>query len=100
MGFTGCGSIISTTGTVYITVSVPGYYDIWVDGTYQATTYSNGKLTLTGVPTGSYYFEAYGYDYGYYDYFGDWNYYYGSISKTIYAGISNYVTILVSHYYE
>ena len=99
VGFAGCtgGIIIPTTGTVYITVSVPGYYDIWVDNYYQATTNGNGKLTLTDVPMGSHFFEANGYDYGWYGWYG-WNYYYGSINKTIYAGTSNNVTIPVSLY--
>jgi len=99
MGFTGCGVVISTIGTVYITVSIPGIYDIWMDNTtFLGTTNSSGSLVVTTSP-GYHYFEADGHDYGWWDWWWYWNYYYGSTSKTIYAGISNNVTIPVSLFY-
>lgn len=100
VGFTGCGSstiIITTTGTVYITVSVPGYYDIYIDGVYQNTTNSSGKLIITKVPMGNYFFEVDGHDYGY-SYYGRWWWYEGTRSQTIYASTNN-VTIPVTLYY-
>jgi len=97
IGFTGCGVVITTFGTVYVTVSVPGYYDIYIDGIPQGTTNSWGNLTITGVPMGSHIFEADGYYYGY-SYYGYWWWYEGTKSQTVYASTSN-VTIPVALYY-
>jgi len=97
LGFTGCGVVISTTGTVYITVSVPGHYDIYVNGVSQGTTNGYGNFTLTGVPMGNHTFVADGYNDGY-SYYGYWWWYEGTRSQTIYASTSN-VTIPVTLYY-
>ena len=99
IGFTGCGVVISNTGTVYITVSNPaGFYDIYIDGIKQGTTDAHGNLTLTGVPMGDHTFEADGYNYYGYSYYGYWWYYQGTKTQTIYASTSN-VTIPVELYY-
>jgi len=98
IGLTGCGGgiiIISTTGTVVVTVDVPGIYDIYMDGVLQGTTDAYGQRTITNVPGGTYYFVADGfYDSPYYYY-----YYYGYRTKTTYNGRTNYVTIPVYPYY-
>jgi len=98
IGLTGCGGgiiIISTTGTVVVTVNGPGRYDIYIDTVFQGTTDVYGQYTITNVPGGNYYFEADGfYQSPYYNY-----YYYGSRSQTTYNGRTNYVTIPVSPYY-
>lgn len=99
LGFGGCGVVISTTGTVYITASIPGIYDIWMDNTFLGTTNYSGILVAYNVNQGYHFFEADGHDYGWWDWWWYWNYYYGSTSKTIYAGISNNVTIPVYLYY-
>ena len=70
IGLTGCGGgiiIISTTGTVVVTVDGPGRYDIYMDEVWQGTTDVYGELTITNVPGGNYYFEANGQTYGWYD---------------------------------
>jgi len=98
IGLTGCGggiTIISTTGTVVVTVDVPGIYDIYMDGVLQGKTNAYGQRTITKVPGDTYYFEADGYwDSPYYNY-----YYYGYRTKTTYNGMTNHVTIPVSLYH-
>ena len=102
IGLTGCGGgiiIISTTGTVVVTVDRPGIYDIYMDGVLQGTTDAYGQRTITNVPGGTYYFEADGEGDGWYDFWGYWNYYWGDRIKTTYNGRTNYVTIPVYPYY-
>ena len=102
IGLTGCGGgiiIISTTGTVVVTVDVPGRYDINMNGNYKGTTNAYGQLTITNVPGGTYYFEADGDSYGWLDSWWYWNYYWGDISQTTYNGTINHVTIPVYPYY-
>ena len=92
--FVGCTSIISTTGTVNISV-VSGFvmgkimidfftYDIYMDGFYVDTTNTSGNLTILDVPVGWHNFEAY-------STFGSG---YGSKGQNINSGINN-VTITV-----
>jgi len=102
IGLTGCGGgiiIISTTGTVVVTVNGPGIYDIYMDEIWQGTTDAYGRLTITNVPGNNYYFEANGEPYGWYDSWWYWNYYKGYRNQTTYNGKTNYVTIPVSLYY-
>jgi len=102
IGLTGCGGgiiIISTTGTVVVTVDGPGTYDIYMNGVKQGKTDAYGQRTITSVPGDTYYFEADGEPYGWYDSWHYWNYYYGFRSQTTYNGRTNYVTIPVSPYY-
>jgi hypothetical protein len=97
IGLTGCGGgiiIISTTGTVVVTVDRPGIYDIYMDGFLQGKTDANGQLTIPNVTRGTYYFEADDWYYSPYYY-----YYYGYRNKTTYNGTTNYVTIPVYPYY-
>ena len=103
IGLTGCGGgiiIISTTGTVVVTVDGPGIYDIWMNGVNQGPTDVYGQRTITVVPGGTYYFEANGEPYGWFDFWGYWNYYYGDRNQTTYNGTINYVTIPVNPYYD
>jgi len=96
IGLTGCGGgiiIISTTGTVVVTVNGPGKYDIYMDEVPQGTTDAYGRLIIYNLPGGNYYFVADGYYQSPYYY-----YYYGSTSETTYNGGTNYVTIQVSPY--
>ena len=67
IGFTGCGTVIPTTGTVYITVNSWDDYDIYMDGSYQGYTNWSAYFTIYNVPVGYHTFAAYGYYYGYYD---------------------------------
>ena len=80
IGFVGCGSIFSSTGTVYITTDIYDDYDIYMDGGYRGYTGWTGSFTIYDVPTGYHTFSAYGY------------YWSGSKTKYISSG-SNYVTI-------
>ena len=100
IGLTGCGGgiiIISTTGTVVVAVDHRGIYDIYMDEVWQGTTDAYGRLTITNVPGGNYYFEADGYDDAWW-YWGNWYYYYGDTNQTTYNGRTNYVTIPVNPY--
>jgi len=102
IGLTGCGvgiTIISTTGRVVVTVNGPGIYDIYMDTAWQGTIDAYGELIITNVSGGNHYFEADGEDYGWYDSWSYWNYYYGFRNKITYNGRTNYVTIPVSLYY-
>jgi len=100
IGLTGCGVgiIISTPGTVVVTVDGPGTYDIYMNENWEGTTDAYGQLTIPNVPTGSYYFEANGDSYGWFD-SGWWNYYYGDINQTTYNGKTNHVAIPVNLFY-
>ena len=101
IGLTGCGGgiiIISTTGTVVVTVDGPGTYDIYMDTVYKGTIDAHGQLKITNVPAGSYYFEADGDSYGWFDSWWDWNFYKGSTYQTTDNGRINYVTIPVRLY--
>ena len=102
IGLTGCGVgiIISTPGTVVVTVDRPGIYDIYMDEVLQGTTDVHGQRTITNVPGGTYYFVADGEPYGWYDFWGYWNYYSGYRTQTTYNGRTNYVTIPVYPYYD
>lgn len=74
MGFTGCGIVIPTTGTVVITLA--GYYtyynyNVYLDSWYnQIGITSGGTFTATGITPGSHTFYVddtiyyYYYDYG------------------------------------
>jgi hypothetical protein len=98
IGLTGCGGgiiIISTTGTVVVQVDHGGTYAIYMNTVLQGTTDAYGRLTITKVPGGTYYFVANGYNYSPYYYY----YYYGFRTKTTYNGTTNYVTIPVNLYH-
>ena len=86
-GLTGCVDIvIPATGTVYIRIANDDWeYDIYADGIYQNTTDENGNLTITNVPVGNHFFEAYDTSW--------WNLY-GSKNQYISTG-TNYVYIYV-----
>lgn len=87
IGVTGCGVVISTKGTVYITIANDNYwYDIYIDGDWWGETNGSGNLTLYNVPIGNRYFQAYD--------ISSLNYY-GSKLKYIYAGTNNLVSIYV-----
>jgi len=79
IGFTGCGTIIPITGTVYITISgwYSGYpYEVYMDGVYYGIT-SGGSFTISNVIPGSHYFYVQD------DY---WWYYWDSATVYIPAG--------------
>ena len=60
LAFTGCYPPPPTTGTVYITIVNDNYwYDIYIDGIWQALTNGSGNLTIYNVPIGNHYFQAY-----------------------------------------
>jgi len=82
IGFTGCGAVYPTTGTVYITVDTWDDYSIYMDYYYQGYTGWYGSFTIYNVPIGMHTFKAYGYYYGYYGY----------TYQYIYSG-NNYVKI-------
>ena len=51
--FTGCGIVVSSTGTVIVTVT--GDYmsqKVYIDGVYQATLSPSGSLKINNVPRG------------------------------------------------
>lgn len=88
MGFTGCGTIIPTTGTVIITIagSYTYYnYDIHLGSwsNYIGTTYG-GTLTVTNLSPGWHTFYA-----------DDsiWNYYYDYGTVYVTAGQISYLTL-------
>ena len=86
IGFTGCAPpiIYPTTGTVHLSIANDNYwYDIYIDGVWQARTDGLGNLTITNVPIGNHLFEA--------DDTSTWNWY-GYKWQYINAG-NNYVTI-------
>jgi len=58
MGFTGCGTIIATTGTVYIVVAGGWYYDLEMDYIVRFWGVAPGTYVLYNVPIGTHFFEA------------------------------------------
>ena len=86
MGLAGCGIVITTTGTVYITVIGNWWYDIYMDYDLIFDDVKGGETKiLKNVPSGTHVFEAidtagliHGYDY---------------VEKYIYAGENNYVVL-------
>jgi len=85
LGFGGCGVVISTTGTVYISIANDNYwYDIYIDGVWQGQTDGSGNLTIYKVPMGNHLFEAYD--------TSSWNLY-GYKWRYVYPGTTNSVII-------
>ena len=83
MGFTGCGTIIATTGTVYIYVATGGWAtDIYMDYIQKFNNIYTGTYTLFNVPIGTHFFEAID-DWG-------WTWGYDTATQYISAG-ANYV---------
>ena len=58
MGFTGCGAVIATTGTVYIYVYGTYYYDLYMDYIGKFWYVAPGIYVLYNVPIGSHFFQA------------------------------------------
>jgi len=86
LAFTGCYPPPPTTGTVYITIVNDNYwYDIYIDGIWQALTNGSGNLTIYNVPIGNHYFQAY--DTSWWNLYGSkWQYItYGSNTVTIWV---------------
>ena len=84
MGFTGCGVVIATTGTVYIILTGNSwyYYNIYMDYNLKFSNVSPGTGTLNNVTIGNHFFQAidtWGASYGY-----------DSVTQYIHAGV-NYV---------
>ena len=83
MGFTGCGAIIPTTGTVYIYVATGVWAtDIYMDYAQKFNNIYTGTFVLYNVPIGTHFFEAVD-DWG-------WTWGYDSVTQYISAG-ANYV---------
>ena len=83
VGFTGCGVVITTTGTVYIIVSGAYYYDIYMDSIQKYWDVAGpGTGVLYNVPIGNHFFEAI-------DTWG-WAWGYDSVTQYITVGV-NYV---------
>ena len=85
IGFTGCGTIIPITGTVYITIGgwYPYYtYNIYMDSIYKGWT-STASYTIPNVTPGWHTFGAY-------EYWTGWPW--ETINAYINAG-ANYITI-------
>ncbi len=83
MGFTGCGAVIATTGTVYIYVFTGGWAtDIYMDYMQKYNSIYTGTFVLYNVPIGTHFFEAID-DWG-------WTWGYDSVTQYISAG-ANYV---------
>ncbi len=57
MGLAGCGIVITTTGTVYITVMGDWWYDIYMDGDIIFSNVREETYTIK-VLTGEHFFEA------------------------------------------
>ena len=93
IGFTGCGSVYPTTGTVviYISGSYTGYnYNIYLDGSvtsftpygsYLGTTWG-GTFTATNITPGYHTFKAVD---------SAWNWYWDADSVYVTAGGTSYV---------
>ncbi|MBA7555533.1 hypothetical protein ES705_48202 [subsurface metagenome] len=80
IGFTGCGAVLCTTATVYITTPNDSWtYWIYIDGNYWGTTNWSGNMTLYGVPTGYHTFYALSNDWA-------WD---GTTYATIVCGVNN-----------
>ena len=85
MGLTGCGTIIVTTGTVYIYVATGGWAtDIYMDYNQKFNNIYTGTYTLFNVSIGTHFFEAID-DWG-------WTWGYDSVTQYISAG-ANYVSL-------
>jgi len=82
MGFTGCGTIIATTGTVYLIVTGGWVYHLYMDYNQRFWSAAPGTYTLLNVPIGTHFFEAI-------DTWG-WTWGYDSVTQYITAGV-NYV---------
>jgi hypothetical protein len=74
IGFTGCGTVIPTTGTVYMIVTGGWWYDLEMDYMVQFWGVPPGTYALNNVSIGNHFFEAtdtggwwWGYD-GFYQY--------------------------------
>jgi uncharacterized protein YceK len=74
IGFTGCGTVYPTTGTVYMLVTGTYWYDLYMDYSGKYWTVLPGTYILDNVPIGNHFFEAididgawWGYD-GFYQY--------------------------------
>ena len=68
MGFTGCGAVIATTGTVYIVVTGTWFYDLEMDYSVKFWGVAPGTYVLYNVPIGTHFFEAtdtWGWSWGY-----------------------------------
>ena len=82
MGFTGCGVVIVTTGTVYIYVNTGGWpTDIFMDYNQKFNNIYTGTYTLFDVPIGNHFFEAID-DWG-------WTWGYASVTQYIHSGVNN-----------
>jgi len=88
MGFTGCGTIIATTGTVVITIqgSYTYYnYNVYLDSWFsQIGITSGGTFTASGITPGLHTF-----------YVDDatWNWYWDSNTVYVTAGQTSYLTL-------
>jgi hypothetical protein len=82
MGFTGCGVVIATTGTVYILVYGWDFYNLYMDYVQQSWGVTSGTYVLYNVPIGNHFFEAS-------DTWG-WLWGYDNTTQYIHAGV-NYV---------
>ena len=82
VGFTGCVTVIATTGTVYIVVYGWDFYNLYMNYAQQSSGVTSGTYVLYNVPIGSHFFEAE-------DTWGWW-WGYDSITQYISAGV-NYV---------
>jgi hypothetical protein len=81
MGFTGCGVVIATTGTVYVYTDSWDDYDIYMDGIYRGHSYYTSS-----------YFVIYNVPVGWHTFLADGWWYDGSKTQYITSG-ANYVTI-------
>ena len=82
IGFTGCVTVIPTTGTVYLVVSGSYYYDLYMDYNQYFNDKIQGTYVINNVSIGNHFFEAV-------DYWGSfWGY--DSVNQYIGAGV-NYV---------
>ena len=87
IGFSGCGTVYPTTGTVliYIAGSYTGYnYNIYLDGgAYLGTTWG-GTFTATYITPGYHTFKAVD---------STWDYYWDDGSVYVTAGGTSYLTL-------
>ena len=58
LAFTGCYTPPPTTGTVYIVVTGPYWYDLYMDYIGQFLDVPSGTYVLYNVPIGNHFFEA------------------------------------------
>jgi len=88
MGFTGCGTIIPTTGTVVIIIA--GSYTY-----YNYNVYLNSWFNQIGITSGGT-FTATGLTPGLYTFYVDdtiWNWYWDSGTVWVTAGVTTYITL-------